>query len=136
MSPLSMKTNNRRPVDQPEFRIQTPPPVIAWKPNIVVAPTLAAATQRGVISAGEPTLRPEALKAQIGATRALLQSLAAAQAALDVDGSGPLAVDERDGERARVAAAAEAYRRESMLDRVLVRTFDEVIALMNERGLA
>jgi hypothetical protein len=131
-----MNTNHRRPVDPPEFRIQTPPPVIAWKPNIVVSPTLAAATERAVISAGGPTLRPEALKAQIGATRALLQSLAAAQAALDVNARGALSVDERDGERARVAAAAEAYRRESLLDRVLVRTFDEVIALMNERGLA
>ena len=132
-----MATKHRRPtVDPPEFRIQTPPPVIAWKPNIVVAPTMAAATERAVISAGEPTLRPEALKAQIGATRALLQSLAAAQAALDVNARGTQSGDERDGERARVAATAEAYRRESLLDRVLVRTFDEVIALMNERGLA
>jgi len=131
-----MNTKHRRQVDPPEFRIQTPRPVIAWKPNIVVAPTMAAATERAAISAGEPTLRPEALKAQIGATRALLQSLAAAQAALDVNARGTLSVDERDGERGRVAAAAEAYRRESLLDRVLVRTFDEVIALMNERGLA
>jgi hypothetical protein len=131
-----MNTNHRHPIDPLEFKIQTPPPVIAWKPNVVLAPTMAAATDRAVVTAGEPTLRPEALRAQIGATRALLQSLAAAQAAFDANGGGTGSLDERDGDRARVAAATEAYRLESMLDRVLVRTFDEVTALMNERGLA
>ena len=130
-----MNINARRPmpIDPLELKIQTPPQVIAWKPNVVVAPTMAAATDRAV-TAGEPALRPEALKAQIGATRALLQSLAAAQASLEV--GTPSTSGYADAERERVAVAAEAYRLESVLDRVLLRTFDEVIALMNERGLA
>jgi hypothetical protein len=128
--------SQRRPVEQADFRIQTPAPVIPWKPNVVLAPTLGSVTEHAAVTSGEPTLRPEALKARIGATRALLQSLAAAQAVLDASTGSAATLASADGERGRVAAAAEAYRLESMLDRVLVRTFDEVTALMNERGLA
>jgi hypothetical protein len=38
-------------------------------------------------------------------------------------------------ERGRVAAMAETYRAEAALDAVLRRTFNEVTALMEERGL-
>jgi hypothetical protein len=110
--------------------------VTVWEPTIVLAPGSSLALGRRAVAAGEPAFRPQAVSIQLNVTRTLLRALSTAQAVLT---SQTTMAHERltaaGSDRARVAAAREAYRAESELDRVLIRARDEVIDLMVQRGL-
>jgi hypothetical protein len=104
------------PLPSPSAR---PSGITVWRPEIVVPPALLPAEQRAVVIA-EPALRPEAVRAQVAATRSALAHLAETRAVLDVQAA---ALDEQargaGTERERVAAVVEAYRIQSALDEAL-----------------
>ena len=107
-----------------------------WRPTIVLAGTVAVPPARATVLPGEPALRPEALQAQIAATRSALESLAEARELL----AGEVAVSRTRAEapateRARVAAVMETYRVKRTLDDALRATLRQVTALMEERGI-
>jgi hypothetical protein len=110
--------------------------VTVWEPTIVLAPGSVIALGHPLVAVGEPAFLPDAVFVQLDVTRTLLRALSTAQAALT---SEAIVAHDRltaaGSDRARVAAAQEAYRAESELDRVLVRAREEVVDLMIQRGL-
>ncbi len=124
-------------IDTPKKTLRTRASCIALpEPRIVLArgprPVLAAAP----VALGEPALRPEAVRAQIEATRSLLLSLADTRAALEA-GAGAAEAHGRDAgsETERVTAMMETYRVKNRLDDALRGAFRDISALMEERGL-
>ena len=133
-----MKTTRPRPVElaTPKRKIKTSPAVSLWRPEIVLATSIAAAPARRAVVLAEPATRPDALRNQLGAARSLLASLGEARQTL-----GAVAADahtraaEASSTRDRVSATFAAYRAEAALDDVLTGAWRRVSALMEERGL-
>jgi chorismate mutase len=122
-------------VDTPKKNFRTRPSAIAlWQPDIVVPERTIV--RRPLVIAGEPSLRPDATRAQIDETRTLLASLADRRAAL---GRRVAAADARareaSSDRERVSAVFESYRAQSELDNVLTGTMKQLTSLMKDRGL-
>jgi chorismate mutase len=122
-------------VDTPKKNLRTRPSAIAlWQPDIVVPDRTIV--HRPILTAGEPSLRPEATRAQVDETRLLLASLAERRAAL---GRRVAAADvrarEASSDRERVSAVFESYRAQSELDDVLTGTMKQLTTLMKDRGL-
>jgi chorismate mutase len=118
-------------VDTPKKNFRTRPSAIAlWQPDIVVPERTIV--RRPLVIAGEPSLRPDATRAQIDETRTLLASLAAL-------GRRVAAADARareaSSDRERVSAVFESYRAQSELDNVLTGTMKQLASLMKDRGL-
>jgi len=133
-----MKTTPPRP-GQPSTarrRIKTAPAVSLWRPEVVLATSLAAVNPgRGVVLA-EPGARPDAIRTQLGATRSLLEKLDGARETLNaVAADAHLRAIEAESTRDRVSATFAAYRAEAALDDVLTGAWRRVSALMEERGL-
>lgn len=107
-----------------------------WRPDIVLAQHGAPdATPPGVVIA-EPALRPEAVRAQIDATRSVLASVVELRRTLGAQAADAEARAQSGGsERERVAAVVEAYRIQGALDEVLQRTLRRARALLQEQGL-
>jgi hypothetical protein len=129
--------NTRAPgLATPRRRLRTTPAVSLWRPEIVLATSIAAAPARRAVVLAEPATRPEALRTQLGATRSLLATLEGATESL---GSAAASARARAAEatttRAHVSATIAAYRAEAALDDVLTGAWRRVSALMEERGL-
>jgi hypothetical protein len=107
-----------------------------WRPEIVLARNITARPARPVVLLGEPALRPEAVQAQMVATRSALHALAEARALLDGEaGSGRARIEAAETEREHVAAVIETYRVKRTVDDALRTTLRQVSALMEERGI-
>ena len=122
-------------VDTPKKNLRTRPSAIAlWQPDIIVPERTLV--HRPLVIEGEPSLRPDATRAQLDETRLLLASLADRRAAL---GRRVAAADARAREastdRERVSAVFESYRAQSALDDVLTGTMKQLTSLMKDRGL-
>lgn len=107
--------------------------IALWRPRIVVTSAIDAP---GAVAAGDPTTRPPAVSAQVGATGSFLRGVDEARHDLAVRAAAAEArARAADCERDRVAAAMETYELHAAFDEVLVGTWREVTALMQERGL-
>ena len=121
-----MNLPNGRPqslmFDTPTIPLTTRTSGIAlWRPEIVVPKTIVRPPARPKVMIAEPGQRPEAVRAQMEATRSLLDSLAGAREALracTADLEHPVV---GGGERERVTAMIETYRAKSALDEALRR---------------
>jgi hypothetical protein len=107
--------------------------IALWRPDIVV-PGPARPAERPIVLA-EPGFRPEAVRAQVEASRSALAEFAETQATL---GAHAAALQEqvREGgtERDRVSAVMETYRIKTALDEAFRSTMRRVGALMEDRG--
>ncbi len=124
-------------IDTPKKSLRTRRPSIElWRPGIVLAHAQRPVTPRPGIALGEPALRPDAVRAQIEATRTLLASLEETRSAL---GAEAAAAEDRvraaESEAERVTAMMETYRVKTRLDDALRGAYREITALMEERGL-
>jgi hypothetical protein len=107
-----------------------------WQPDIVLAGIEKAPRARPTVLLGEPALRPEAVQAQMAATRSALESLAEARSLLRAEAAaGQARTDASGTERQRVTAIMETYRIKRALDAALRATLREVSTLMEERGI-
>ena len=125
--PMSLDT----PADSLDPR---PSGITLWRPEIVLPEGLVL-PERLRVTIAEPAQRPEAVRAQIDATRSLLTSLAEARQTL----AGRATASEvralgADSERNRVAAMIETYRVKTALEDVLHGTIRQMSVLMGERG--
>jgi hypothetical protein len=117
-------------------RIKTPKnDVILWRPRLVVAPTLEAATTRPRRVTLEALAAPAATATRLGAAEHVLGSLADARASLARAADARARAAEADSARERVIAAMTAYRLEASFDQTLAGTYRQVTELMEERGL-
>ncbi len=117
-------------------RLETRPAITPWRPDIVLATTIASAFPRPAVVVAEPGARPEAVGVRLGNARDVLAALAEARetltaAATEAQRRAAGAASTRE----RVEATIAAYRAEAALDGVLTGTWREVSALMEERGL-
>jgi hypothetical protein len=116
-------------------RIKTPKnDVILWRPRLVVAPTLEAATTRRRHVTLEALASPVAAT-RLGAAESVLGSLADARASLARAADARARAAEAESARERVIAAMTAYRLEATFDQTLAGTYRQVTELMEERGL-
>ena len=121
--------------DTPKRPVLKPSGVITPRGDIVLGRRRPIVPRTRITIAG-PGLRPDATVVRIEAARSALQTLTEAR-----DGFVARAAAARElvrvapDERTRVAAMAQTYRAEAALDEVLKKTFNEVTALMEERGL-
>ena len=124
-----------RDLDAPKKNLRSrPSPIELWHPEIVLPERPVA--HRVIVTAGEPTFRPEATRVQLDGTRTLLANLAGQREALRVRASEAEArVREAVTDQERVAAVFETYRVESALDEVLTGTMKQLTSLMKHRGL-
>ena len=132
--------NNRlsgpsRDLDAPKKSLRTTPsPIALWRPEIVLPERPIA--HRSIVMAGEPSLRPEATRAQLDGTRTVLSALAQKREALTARAVQAQArVRDAASDQERVSAMFETYRVESALDDVLTGTMKQLASLMKERGL-
>jgi hypothetical protein len=122
--------------DAPKRPVLRPSGVVLPRREIVLGKRQRPIVPRPRVTIAGPGLRPDATAVRIEAARSALQTLTDAR-----DGFVTRAAVARErvrtapDERGRVMAMAEAYRAETALDDVLRRTFSEVTALMEERGL-
>jgi hypothetical protein len=132
MNPLSGPS---RDLDAPKKNLRTrPSPIEIWRPDIVLPERPSA--YRTIVTAGDPTVRPAATRAQLDHTRTLLASLAGKRDALRLRASEAEArARAASTDRERVSAVFETYRVESALDDVLTGTMKELTSLMKHRGL-
>ena len=132
MNPLSGPS---RDLDAPKKNLRTrPSPIEIWHPDIVLPERPIG--HRPIVVPGDPTLRPEAMRAQLDASRTVLGALAGKREALRVRASEAEArVRAAATDRERVTAVFETYRVESALDDVLTGTMNELTSLMKHRGL-
>lgn len=132
-----MTSDRPRSVDSPRARrIETRPAITPWRPDIVLATTIASAFPRPAVVVAEPGARPEAVEARLGTARSLLASLAEARQTLGaVAAKAEVRAAGATSTRERVSATIAAYRAEAVLDGVLTGTWRQVSALMEERGL-
>jgi len=133
-----MKTTRSRSIDlaAPRRRIKTAPAVSLWRPEIVLATSIDAAPTRRAVVVAEPTIRPEALRTQLGAAQSLLVKLDGARETLSAAAANAHArAADASSTRGRVSATIAAYRAEAALDDVLTGAWRRVSALMEERGL-
>lgn len=107
-----------------------------WRPDIVLASKIDRVLHSPVVMLGNPSLRPQAVRAQIGTVRSMVSGLTETRQALTASAAAARVRAEQAGTaRERVSAAIAAYRAEASLDDVLTGTLREVTALMEERGL-
>jgi hypothetical protein len=122
--------------DVPKRPILRPSGVVVPRGDIVLSKRQRPIVPRPRVTIAGPGLRPDATAVRIEAARSALQTLTDAR-----DGFVTRAAAARErvrtapDERGRLMAMEETYRAEAALDRVLRRTFNEVTALMEERGL-
>lgn len=138
MTPSEMNnalTGLSREIDTPKKNLRTKPsPIALWQPEIVLPARPIA--HRAIVTVGEPTLRPEAMQAQLDGTRTLLAALAEQREGLTAAATdAAMRVREASTERERVSAMFETYRVESALDDVLTGTMKQLASLMKDRGL-
>lgn len=108
--------------------------ITLWRPEIIV-PGGVVMAERPRVMIAEPAQRPDAVRAQIDATRSLLSSLADVREKLADRAATAEAQELTAGsERKRVAAMIETYRVKSALEDVLQGTLRQMSALMGERG--
>ena len=135
-----MTSMNIRPLaplsfDTPKRAVLKPSGIVAPRGDIVLSRRRPIVPRTRITIAG-PALRPDATAVRIEAARSTLRTLTEAR-----DGFVARAAAARElvrvapDERTRVAAMSETYRAEAALDEVLKKTFNEVTALMEERGL-
>ena len=124
-----------RDLDTPKKNLRTrPSPITLWRPEIVLPERPIA--HRAIVLLGEPTLRPEATRAQLDSTRTALDALADKRDALSLRAAQAQArVRDAATDQERVTAMFETYRVESALDDVLTGTMRELTSLMKARGL-
>jgi chorismate mutase len=124
-----------RDLDTPKKNLRTrPSPIALWRPEIVLPERPIA--HRAIVTVGEPTLRPEATRAQLDGTRTLLAALAHKREALGARAAQAEArVRQAATDQERVSAMFETYRVESALDDVLTGTAKQLASLMKDRGL-
>jgi hypothetical protein len=121
---------------QPKRPVVKPSGILVPKGDIVLSRRRRPVVPEPRVTIAGPGLRPDAMAVRIEAARSALQTLTEAR-----DGFVARAAAARErvqtapDERSRVTAMAETYRAEAALDDVLRRTFNEVTALMEERGL-
>ena len=128
-------STGRTPADT--RRVKTPKSdVILWRPRIVVAPTLEAATARRRRVTLEALASPAAAAMRLGTAESVLGSLADARASLARAADARARAAEAESARDRVIAATTAYRLEASFDQTLAGTYRQVTELMEERGLA
>ena len=122
--------------DTPKRPILKPSGIVAPRGDIVLSRRRPIVRRAARVTIASPALRPDATVVRIEAARSTLGTLTEAR-----DGFVARAAAARElvrvapDERTRVAAMAETYRAEAALDEVLKKTFNEVTALMEERGL-
>lgn len=110
--------------------------ITLWRPEIVLPGPASPAIGASRVVVAEPALRPDAVRAQIEATQALLFSVAEAQFVLGVRaGVADTRVALAGSPGERVAAVMETYRIHAELDNVLRETLLRAGALLEERGL-
>jgi hypothetical protein len=128
-------TGPSRELDTPKKNLRTKPsPIALWKPEIVLPER--PISHRGIVTAGEPAIRPEAMRAQLDETRTMLAALAKRRETLTAAATeAATRVREAATERERVSAMFETYRVESALDDVLTGTMKQLASLMKDRGL-
>jgi len=135
MAIMSIKPPASLSFDTPKRSVLKPSGVITPHGDIVLSRRRPIVPRTRITIAG-PALRPDATVVRIEAARSALRSLTEAR-----DGFVARAAAARElvrvapDERTRVAAMAQTYRAEAALDEVLKKTFNEVTALMEERGL-
>src|SRR5262244_1516154 len=129
---VTMNLNHRY---YPEMLIAPAAPLVTrssgialWRPDIVLPNAIDPAPERPKVMIAEPRHRPEAVRAQVEATRTLLDSLVEAREAFrarvaDLDPAV-------GGERERVTTMIETYRAKSALDEALRRAS----TIMDTRG--
>jgi len=124
-----------RDLDTPKKNLKTKPsPIALWRPEIVLPER--PITHRPIVMVGEPTLRPEATRAQIDGTRTVLAALAQKREELSsLAAQAEARVRDAASEQERVSAVFETYRVESALDDVLTGTMKQLASLMKDRGL-
>jgi len=121
-------------LDSPARVKPRPSGVTLWQPEIVV-PDGVVMAERPRVTIAEPAQRPDAVRAQLDATRSLLSSLADAREALAGRAAAAEAQElDAGSERERVAGMIETYRVKSVLEDVLQGTLRQMNALMGERG--
>jgi hypothetical protein len=131
-NPLSSPS---RDLDTPKRNLKTKPsPIALWRPEIVLPERPIA--HRAIVTVGEPTLRPDATRAQLDGARTVLTALAQNRDALRLQAAQAQArMREAGSDQERVSAVFETYRIESALDEVLTGTMKELSSLMKDRGL-
>lgn len=107
--------------------------LVLWQPEIAAPPRLVAPARRVAIA--EPAWRPEAVQAQVEASRALLEPLAVAREALGAAAALPGRRAGLGNERERVAAVIETYRVKTALDDGLRGTLRRMSGFLEGRGL-
>ena len=124
-----------RDLDAPKNTLRTTPsPIELWRPEIVLPER--PLEHRAIVMAGEPSLRPEATRAQLDGTRTVLSALAQTRESLTARAAQAQArVRDAVSDQERVSAMLETYRVESALDDVLTGTMKQLASLMKERGL-
>ena len=124
-----------RDLDTPKKNLRTKPsPISLWRPEIVLPERPIA--HRSIVTVGEPTLRPEATRAQLDGTRTVLAALAQKREVLTARAAqAEVRVREAVTDQERVSAMFETYRVESALDDVLTGTAKQLASLMKDRGL-
>ena len=136
MAIMNIKPPASLSFDTPKRPVLKPSGIIAPRGDIVLGRRRRPIVPRTRITIAGPGLRPDATVVRIEAARSALQTLTEAR-----DGFVARAAAARElvrvapDERTRVAAMAQTYRAEAALDEVLKKTFNEVTALMEERGL-
>ena len=122
--------------DTPKRPALKPSGILTPRGDIVLGRRRRPIVPRARVTIAGPGLRPDATVVRIEAARSTLRTLTEAR-----DGFVTRAAAARElvrvapDDRTRVAAMAETYRAEAALDEVLKKTFSEVTALMEERGL-
>jgi hypothetical protein len=124
-----------RDLDTPKKNLRTAPsPIALWRPEIVLPER--PITHRSIVTVGEPSIRPEAARAQLDETRSVLAALAGKRERLRMRAAEAEArVREAHTDQERVSAMFETYRVESALDDVLTGTMKQLASLMKDRGL-
>ena len=123
--------SNAQTLETPITQLATRSSGIAlWRPDIVLPKGIAPAPERRKVSIAEPGQRPDAVRAQMDATRSVLDSLVEAHRAFRVRTADLERPAAGDGERERVTAMIETYRAKSALDEALRRA----TTMMDTRG--
>jgi len=111
--------------------------VTLWRPDVVLADRKQRIVPpRRLITPGEPAFRPEAVRAQVDAAKALLRSFTHAHELLDAEATraetrGAAATSDRE----RVSATMETYRLKAEMDDMLKGTLRRMTALMEGRNV-
>jgi len=133
---MTINRPRARATDSSRRRIEMRPAVVAWRPDIVLATTIASTSPQPIIVVAGPGARPEAVDARLGSARSLLAALSQARETLGAAAAeAQIRATDATSTRERVSATIAAYRAEAAMDGVLRGTWRQVSALMEERGL-